>query len=209
MAKVGYIFKADHYDHLEQDESWMEQFGCVRVVEELSAHEKLRPAWKQLINCLERGDELVVSKFSNAVRGSRELAALLELCRVKMVRVISIHDRIDSKCELFPETSIADVLVMFGSLPEETVALRRANAHVERLKANVVINKRIANARHEREKIIVSMYNSGHSIDDIWKVSGFNSRSSVFRILNKHGVDLNRGKFKGPLGKRKAKDEQQ
>jgi hypothetical protein len=42
MAKVGYIFKADHYDNLEQDKTWMEQFGCVRVVEELSTHEKLR-----------------------------------------------------------------------------------------------------------------------------------------------------------------------
>jgi hypothetical protein len=49
------------------------------------------------------------------------------------------------------------------------------------------------------------MYNNGHSIDDIWKVSGFSSRSSVFRILNKYGVSLNRGKFSGPLGKRKPK----
>lgn len=96
---------------------------------------------------------------------------------------------------------------MFGSLPEETAALRRANAHVEHLKTNVKINKKIANERLEREKNIVNMYNSGHSINDIWKVSGFNSRSSVFRILNKYGVDLNRGKFKGPLGKRKAKEE--
>lgn len=51
------------------------------------------------------------------------------------------------------------------------------------------------------------MYNNGHSIDDIWKVSGFNSCSSVFRILNKYGVSLNRGKFSGPLGKRKPKEE--
>jgi hypothetical protein len=29
----------------------------------------------------------------------------------------------------------------------------------------------------------------------------------VFRILNKYGVKLNRGKFSGPLGKRKPKDE--
>lgn len=40
----------------------------------------------------------------------------------------------------------------------------------------------------------------------IGKVSGFSSRSSVFRILNKFGVDLNRGKFKGPLGKRQSKE---
>ena len=61
-------------------------------------------------------------------------------------------------------------------------------------------------SKAEREKTIVAMYNNGHSIDDIWKVSGFNSRSSVFRILNKYGVSLNRGKFSGPLGKRKAKE---
>ena len=49
--------------------------------------------------------------------------------------------------------------------------------------------------------------NNNYTIDDIWKVSGFRSRSSVFRILNKYGVKLNRGKFSGPLGKRKPKDE--
>ena len=50
------------------------------------------------------------------------------------------------------------------------------------------------------------MYNNGHSIDDIWAVSGFKSRSSIFRVLNNNGVTLNRGKFSGPLGKRKDKN---
>lgn len=69
---------------------------------------------------------------------------------------------------------------MFGSLSEEAAVLRRANAHVEHLKANAKINKKIANECLERERNIVNMYNSGLSIDDIWKVSVFNSRSSVF-----------------------------
>lgn len=102
MAKVDTSSRPDHYDNLEQDKTWMEQFGCVRVVEELSTHEKLRPAWKQLMNCLERGDELVVSKFSNAVRGLREISYLAEIKWIKVIRVISIHDKVDSKCELFP-----------------------------------------------------------------------------------------------------------
>ena len=37
------------------------------------------------------GDEVVVAKFSNALRGSRELSAFIELCRIKVVRIISIH----------------------------------------------------------------------------------------------------------------------
>ena len=180
-------------------------YGKSRV-QESSDLEKLRPQWKQLMDCLERGDELVISKFSNALRGSRELAFFLEFCRVKVIRVISINDRIDSNGVLFPETTVLDVLNMFGALPEEAAALRKASAHVEKLKTVVNTRTVTAETKAEREKNIVNMYNSGHSIDDIWKVSGFSSRSSVFRILNKFGVDLNRGKFKGPLGKRQSKE---
>ena len=114
MAKVGYIFKADRYDGFEADKEWMQKYGCVQVIEELVENEALRPRWKQLVANLERGDEIVVAKFSNALRGSRELSAFIELCRIKVVRIISIHDRIDSRGKLFPETTAADVLDMFG-----------------------------------------------------------------------------------------------
>ena len=104
MAKVGYIFKADRYDGFEADKEWMQKYGCVQVIEELVENEALRPRWKQLVANLERGDEIVVAKFSNALRGSRELSAFIELCRIKVVRIISIHDRIDSRGKLFPES---------------------------------------------------------------------------------------------------------
>lgn len=47
------------------------QLASFRMVEEENGHEKLRPQWKQLMASLKREDELVVSKFSNALRGSR------------------------------------------------------------------------------------------------------------------------------------------
>ena len=78
MAKVGYIFKADRYDGFEADKEWMQKYGCVQVIEEPVESEALRPKWKQLVASLERGDEVVVAKFSNALRGSRELSAFIE-----------------------------------------------------------------------------------------------------------------------------------
>ena len=208
MAKVGYIFNSEQYDTFTFDRAWMEKYGCCRIIEDSASQEKTRPEWKQLMDCLERGDELVISKFSNALRGVRELAIFLEFCRVKVIRIISIQDKIDSKGELFPSTSIADVLFMFGSLSEEVVALRKATAHVEYIKSGIKPAKSSTPKKGiDRERNIVNMYNNNYTIDDIWKVSGFRSRSSVFRILNKYGVKLNRGKFSGPLGKRKLKDE--
>ena len=199
MAKVGYIFKADRYDGFEADKEWMQKYGCVQVIEELVENEALRPRWKQLVANLERGDEIVVAKFSNALRGSRELSAFIELCRIKVVRIISIHDRI-----------AADVLDMFGALPEEVAGLRYSSAHVMNLQQKAKVPRKTMKAmdKADRENTIVDMYVNGHSFEDIMAVSGYNSRSSVFSVLNRHGVKLNRGKFKGPLGKRKPKDGQ-
>lgn len=81
MAKVGYIFNSEQYDTFTFDRAWMERYGCCRIIEDSASQEKTRPEWKQLIDCLERGDELVISKFSNELRGVRELAMFLEFCR--------------------------------------------------------------------------------------------------------------------------------
>lgn len=196
-------------DSSDADREWMRQYGCVHIIEETIEHETLRPMWKRLMSNLGRGDEIVVSKFSDAVRGLRELAAFIELCRIKGVRIVSIHDRIDTRSELFPDTSAADVLWIIGSFPEEIAALRRFSAHVEELQQNIKApaTPQIA-SKADREKLIVDMYVNGHSLDDIWATSGFSSKSSIWRILNKYGVKLDRGQTSGPRNKQKPKEDE-
>lgn len=73
MAKIGYLYKAEEDNNFDEMKEWMDEYGCVRVMIEESADEKLRPRWKQLMELLNRGDELVLSKFSNAVRSTIDL----------------------------------------------------------------------------------------------------------------------------------------
>ena len=199
MAKIGYIMAISQYDKLEEDREWMNNFGCIRIVEECDENERNRPLWKQLMVALQRGDELVIPKFSNAIRGSRELATFLEFCRVKAIRVISIHDRIDS-----------DVLEMMGALPEEVLALRKTAKHMVNLQAKMIASlPKVSSTKLQkldREKTVINLYAAGHPIDEIWRASGFKSRSSVFRILNKHGIKLNRGNHSGPIKKKNEED---
>ena len=201
---------AEHCDMLEADKEWMLQYGCIQIFEESTDHEILRPLWKQLMASIGRGDEIVVSKFSNAVRGTRELATFFELCRIKDARIISIHDGIDTKNELFPDTKVSDAIKMFGSLPEEIATLRKSSSHIMHLQQYIKQPSKSGGSisKTERERMIVDMYNNGHSIDDIFEMSGFSSRSSVFRILNKYGVKLNRGKFSGPRNKNKKNESE-
>ncbi len=207
MAKVGYIYKAEVDDTFQSSVDWMQQYGCCRIVEETPESEKSRVKFKSLLEILETGDELVVAKFSNAVRSTRELSVLLELGRTKMVRLISLGDKIDTANKLWPQTSAADAMDMLAKLPMEALALRKQGEHIDYLRKATLSKKVKVLSKSDRELQIVNMYNDGHTIDDIWKSSGFRSRSSIFRVLNKFNVQLNRGRFSGPLGPRKKKNE--
>ncbi len=208
MAKVGYIFKASDYSEYESDKAFMQQYGCVQIVEESEKHEETRPQWKQLLATLGRGDELVIAKFSNAVRSSAELSKFVEYCRVKVVRVISVRDRIDTRNDLFPETTAADVLYMIGALPEEVTALRKASAHIFELHRNIKLmreEKKVKPSKAERDKLIVDMYRNGHTIPDILATAGVKSKTTVFNVLNRNRVPLDRGKYSVMTGRREPK----
>ena len=88
-------------------------------------------------------------------------------------------------------------------LPEEFLALRKSAEHVVNFQEKMIVSlPPVSSAKMQkldREKTVINQYVAGHPIDEVWRVSGFRSRSSVFRILNKHGVKLNRGNHSEPI----------
>ncbi len=109
MSKVGYVINYAGYG-TDVDKEWMKRFGCTEIMEEKQECGPLRAEWNKLLRRLNKGDELVVPKLSYIIRETRQLSYLLEYCRLKEIRLISIHDCIDSGNELFPETQMSDIL---------------------------------------------------------------------------------------------------
>jgi hypothetical protein len=208
MAKIGYIMTAPGYTDFEADVKWMEDFGCVEIIqEELPKSDKARMLWDSLIGRLQVSDTIVIPKLSNALKGTRQLIFFLEFCRINNIRLIAIHDRIDSWNRLFPETKTSDILATIALLPKEATAIRRAGRHVQRVKRQMTaISQKVVN-KADRNKRIINMYLQGVSIDEIFATSGFSSRSSIFRILNAANIELTRGHTRGPLGPRKKKGD--
>ena len=206
MAKFGYLFLSRNLVTRDEDRAWMKEFGCTDIIEDEGIQERFRPEWRRMLAHLKDGDEIVVSKLSNALRGIREFGVFLGLCKDYGVRIVSIHDEIDSKGELFPDTSVGAVLDVISRISHEATLIRRSEARMLQRRKDLKPKTEKEGMRMKKEKTVVSMYNAGHSIDDIWKVSGYRSRTSVFRVLNRNGVKLNRGRHQGPLGKRTKKD---
>ena len=195
MAKVGYVMNYAGY-RANTDKEWMKRLGCNEIMEEQQDYE-LRTEWNKLLDRLNKGDELVVPKLSHVLRETRQLSYLLEYCRLKEIRLISIHDRIDSGNELFPETQMSDILNVVALLPKEAFDIRKSSDAVRKVKSRMRTLSPVDYNRIERKEFVVNMYKSGHLINEIWKASGFRSRSSVFRVLKEAGITLNRGRKKG------------
>jgi DNA invertase Pin-like site-specific DNA recombinase len=195
MAKIGYILTATDFTNCEADAKWMTDFGCSEIVrEEVADNAKARILWDSLIGRIRKNDTLVISKLSNALRGVHQLIFFLEFCRMNCIRLISIHDRIDSGDELFPEANTGDILTAIALLPKEANAVRKSGRHIRRVRAQVASMTKKAAAKAERNKRIVNMYLQGYAIEDILTESGFTSRSSVFRILRDAEVELTRSR---------------
>lgn len=196
MAKIGYLPYLPQYAGGTDDRQWMADFGCEDIVEEQSVEGGYRLGWDRLLAAIGKGDTLVISKLAHVVKGARQLSFFLEFCRIKSVRLISLHDGIDSDNELFPETKVSDVLNMVARLPEEANAVRKMVSHQGKLTKGIKVLSQAAYGRLEKKKLVANMYKSGYTIEDIWKASGFRSRSSIFRVLKDAGVELKRSRNK-------------
>ena len=86
-----------------------------------------------MVRTLETGDEVFFISMENAFSGARQLCLFLELCRLKRIRVVFMRDRIDSRDEMF-QNSTVNVLNAIATLSRETYAIRRKRAKPGRKK---------------------------------------------------------------------------
>ena len=183
------------FKHLEEqlndDIQWMKDHGCCTIYIEDEHNEKERIEWKDMLAQLSCGDEIIISKFSHAVRGSREFSVFCDFLRREKVKVISIHDQMDTSGKLFSPKPLSAFMDMLATLPTETLALRQAHEHEAKLRARKH-PRAISQTKHDRNKMIVRMYKQGETIEKIWKMSKFKSRQSVFNVLDAEGVIFNR-----------------
>lgn len=192
MTKIGYLAYIPGYADREEDKLWMKRFGCDDIIEEQPEERRFRLGLDKLLASIGNGDTLVISKLAHVLKGSGQLSFLLEFCRIKGVRLVSLRDGIDSNDDLFPGTGTSDILSVIARLPEDLNAIRKCALRNGRRTKGIKVLSQAAYGRAERHKLVVNMYRSSYTIDDIWKASGFRSRSSIFRVLKDEGVELKR-----------------
>lgn len=185
MVRIGYIKLEIPGQRSAEDDSCLSTVGCDMIYRERFCNEHVKPVWKEMIRILETGDEVFFLSMENAFSGVRQLCLFLELCRVKRIRVVFMRDRIDSREEMY-QNSTVNILNAIASLSKETYALRRKRVTLKRNKPER------STIKQKRNEKCVELYHAGIPTDEIKKQVGFRSKSSVFRVLKESGVKANR-----------------
>lgn len=164
----------------------MQDYGCELIYHDGAATERRRPQLRQALLDLNTGDEFIVAKLSHTVHGSQSLNVLLEFCRLKQVRLVSVEDKLDTADELFPDKSTAVLLNIMGSLPHEAIALR-SKMQRKLPQPNNSPRSKVREEKLTRDITAINMYLSGHNIAAIARYMGINKRT-LFRIIKRNNI---------------------
>lgn len=185
MSKTVYFY----LEASEATREWVDSYGYDNLIVETPSNFNLRPKFRQVITGLREGDELIISRFSNVIANLLQMSLLIEFCRMRNIRLISVEERIDTGERLFGVTSALRMMQIMTSVTMEVQTLRDKTEELPICSNATSSPKR--ELRRKREMKVLSMYLAGHSALNISKKCNL-THAYIYRILKRNGVKCNR-----------------
>lgn len=183
MNNIGYINTAhlngEAWSHSER----MKQYGCSDIHVE-SPKGRRRPEWEKFVDSLENGDSAVLVSFDNAFHNFNDMVFFIKYCSKMGIRIISLHDELDTHDQLFPDRKTANTLDLIC----QVFAKRDRNSHDD-LEAELYSNE-YNDKKLKRYKLVINMYRAGYSVKEIMKRTGYRGKSNIYRVLHKYDVNM-------------------
>ena len=88
MNNIGYINKAQYFEHTTEIINLMKGYGCVSIhIEETK--DKKRIEWCKFIDSLSNGDSAVFASFDNVFHNFHDMMFFIKYCSKMDIRIIS------------------------------------------------------------------------------------------------------------------------
>lgn len=182
MATMGYVLNMASEATLDA----MSALGCCRIFTEDRHDDTSRPKRRLIIKKLRPGDCLVTPRLCHTVDNCAQLSALLQMCDINDIRVVAIEDRIDTGGVLYQDESNGNLITVFRQLPYQVVELKKGFGELPRPYAAKSYKDRL-----KRDELVINMYLSGLSIEDIQRVAGV-GRTTLYRVLRLYDISRDR-----------------
>lgn len=178
-ARVSTTGQAQHGGSLEDQEAKLREAGALEIVKDAFTGAKMeRPAFTKLMEQLEAGDVLIVSKLDRFARTAAEGAQTIQtlLSRGVVVQVLNMG-RIDNS----PMGRLmVTMLLAFAEFERDMIIERTQTGKAVARAKGIRVDGRPKKFPPERVKYALEMLDNGESFNQVEKITGI-SKSTLTR----------------------------
>lgn len=192
MASIGYARVSTKDQNLDMQIDALREAGCDPIFSESVSSSKERPELKRALDCLRKGDVIVVWKIDRLARSLKELVMMISSLNDREVEFRSISDGIDTtsslgKCQLGIFASLAQY--------ERDIIRERTRAGLSAAKRRGRTGGRpkgLSEEAKKKAKLAAKLYKDPTiQIEDICRACDV-SKATLYRYLSIVGVKKRR-----------------
>lgn len=188
MMKFGYARCSTKNQSVDYQIDALKKEGCDEIFsEKISGRAKDKPELNNLLLKLRKGDVVIVHSLDRLGRTSKELILLLNEFKEKGIQFKSLKEGVFDTTTALGE-AIFQIMAILKAMEVE-VLRERVNAGLESARARGRKGGRKKGTYNKnRAKSSVALYQKGTPINEILKITGIKSKSTLYEYLRKEGA---------------------
>ena len=180
---IGYA-RATHneFEYLEEQIKELKEEGCSLVFSEfISLDEEIKPQLDKAINCLSKGDELIITHLDRAFRNKKECLLTINKLINKDIKLRTLTGFFADNTSSKTNSSIFQVFYELENLEDKSLAERKKEQLLRRKLSGNNLGGR-PKISPLKESLVIRLRNEGYSYRSIRSQTGI-ALSTIRRII--------------------------
>ena len=161
---IGYA-RATHneFEHLEKQIKNLKEEGCSLVFSEfISLDEEIKPQLNKAINCLSKGDQLIITQLDRAFKNKKECLRTINKLFNKDIKLRTLTGFFAANESTKANSSIFQILYELDNLEDKSLGERKREQLLRRKLSGNNLGGR-PKISHLKESLVIRLRNEGYS----------------------------------------------
>ena len=180
---IGYARATlNEFDYLEEQIKNLKADGCSIVFSELiSLDEETKPQLKKAINCLSKGDELIITQLDRAFKNKKECLLTINKLINRDIKLRTLNGFYAANDSFKMNSSIFKILYELDNFEEKSLGERKKEQLLRRKISGNNLGGR-PKISHLKESLVRRLRNEGYSYRSIRSQTGI-ALSTIRRVI--------------------------
>ena len=180
---IGYARATNYeYEYLEEQIKILKEEGCSIVFSELiSLDEEIKPQLNKAINCLSKGDQLMITQLDRAFKNKKECLRTINKLINKDIKLQTLTGFFAANASSRANSSIFQILYELDNLEDKSLGERKKEQLLRRKLSGNNMGGR-PKISPLKESLVIRLRNEGYSYRSIRSQTGI-ALSTIRRVI--------------------------